>query len=74
MRDIKNNDKQSNVTKDNEKYDEAFGLLADDIGVLDTKVMGVFGAIRRGLCKEEALKKYELSEKDYDENIDRVLK
>lgn len=43
-------------------------MIAEDIGVLDTKVMGVF------LSKEDALKKYELSEKDYDENIDRVLK
>ncbi len=62
------------MAEDNQIYDEAFGLLADDIGVLDTKVMGVFGAMRRGHSKEEALKKYDLSEKDYDENIDRVLK
>ncbi|MDE6283189.1 MAG: hypothetical protein K2L97_04275 [Muribaculaceae bacterium] len=62
------------MAKDNQVYDEAFGLLADEVGVLDSKVMGVFGAMRRGLSKEEALKKYDLSEKDYDENIDRVLK
>ena len=62
------------MAKDNQVYDEAFGLLADEVGVLDSKVMGVFGAMRRGLSKEEALKKYDLSEKDYDENIDRILK
>ena len=44
------------MAKDNQVYDEAFGLLADEIGVLDSKVMGVFGAMRRGLSKEEALK------------------
>lgn len=54
-------------------YNEDFSLVADDIGVADTKVMGVFGAIRRGVTKEEALKKYGLSEKEYDDNIDRVL-
>ena len=62
------------MAKDNQVYDEAFGLLADEVGVLDSKVMGVFGAMRGGLSKEEALKKYDLNEKDYDENIDRVLK
>ena len=62
------------MAKDNQVYDEAFGLLADDVGLLDAKVMGVFGAMRGGLSKEEALKKYDLNEKDYDENIDRVLK
>lgn len=54
-------------------YDEAFGLTADEVGVYDTKVMGVFGAMRRGATKEEALKKYGLTEKEYDDNIDRVL-
>ena len=39
----------------------------------DTKVMGVFGAMRRGATKEEALEKYGLTEKEYDDNIDRVL-
>ena len=54
-------------------YDEAFGLTADEVGVYDTKVMGVFGAMRRGATKEEALEKYGLTEKEYDDNIDRVL-
>lgn len=60
--------------KFHEPYGEDFSLMADDVGVLDTKVMGVYGAMRRGLSKNEALKKYDLTEKDYDENIDRVLK
>lgn len=54
-------------------YHEDFSLMTDDIGVADTKVMGVFGAIQRGATKEEALKKYGLTEKEYDDNIDRVL-
>ena len=54
-------------------YNEDFSLMADEVGVIDTKVMGVFGAIRRGATKEEALKKYGLTEKEYDDNIDRVL-
>lgn len=54
-------------------YNEDFSLMADAVGVTDTKVMGVFGAIRRGATKEEALKKYGLTEKEYDDNIDRVL-
>ena len=54
-------------------YNEDFSLRADELGVTDTKVIGVFGAIRRGATKEEALKKYGLTEKEYDDNIDRVL-
>lgn len=60
------------LPEDNQ-YNEDFSLMADEIGVADTKVMGVFGAMRRGATKEEALTKYGLTEKEYDDNIDRVL-
>lgn len=60
------------LPEDNQ-YNEDFSLMADEIGVADTKVMGVFGAMRRGATKEEALTKYGLAEKEYDDNIDRVL-
>lgn len=60
------------LPEDNQ-YNEDFSLMADEIGVEDTKVMGVFGAMRRGATKEEALTKYGLTEKEYDDNIDRVL-
>lgn len=60
------------MPQDNQ-FSEDFSLMADEIGVTDTKVMGVFGAMRRGATKEEALKKYGLTEKEYDDNIDRVL-
>lgn len=61
------------MTPQDNQYSEEFSLMADEIGVEDTKVMGVFGAIRRGATNEEALKKYGLTEKEYDDNIDRVL-
>lgn len=61
------------MAQDEKQYNEAFGLLADEVSVSDTKVMGVFGAMRRGATKEEALQKYGLTEKEYDNNIDRVL-
>ena len=61
------------LEQDEKVYDEAFELMADEVGVFDTKVMGVFGAMRRGATKEEALEKYGLTEKEYDDNIDRVL-
>lgn len=65
--------KTHKTAKDNDTLDEAFGLMADEIGVDDTAVMGVFGAIRRGASKEEALQKYGLTPKQYDDNIDRIL-
>ena len=46
-----------------------------DLGV-DKKDFFIFAAsgdIKRGIPKEEALKMYDLTEKEYDENIERVL-
>ena len=40
----------------------------------DLCVMGVCGAIRGGMTIDEALAKYDMTEKFYDENIDRVLR
>lgn len=48
-------------------------LLGQKERELDLNVMAVFGAMARGLSKKEALKKYKISEEDYDSNIDRVL-
>ena len=61
------------MAHDDKAHDEAFALLADEVGVSDTKVMGVFGAMRRGATKEEALQKYGLTAKEYDDNIHRIL-
>ena len=48
-------------------------LIGKEISHRDLLVAGVFGAIRRGIPKKEALKKYGISEDFYDSNIKRVL-
>ncbi len=40
----------------------------------EMRVCGVYGAMGRGWSKKEALERYGLTEKEYDDNIDRVLK
>lgn len=49
-------------------------FIGDEIPLGDLKILGVYGAIRRGLTKTEALREYDISEKEYDQNIERVLK
>ena len=53
--------------------DAAFDLLCDEYPIFDVKVMAIKGAINRGIPKEEALKKYGLTEKEYDDNVERVM-
>ncbi len=48
-------------------------LIGGEIADLDLRVMAVFGSIRRGEDKQESLRKYDLTEAEYDSNIDRVL-
>lgn len=48
-------------------------FIGHEIPHFDLMVMGVYGAIGRGISKNEALKKYGLSEKEYDDNVERVL-
>lgn len=48
-------------------------FIEGEINEFDLRVMGVYACISRGEGKEESLKKYELTSKEYDENIDRVL-
>lgn len=55
------------------KIEEAFDMLADEMPLNDVKVMGVRGAMKRGMTKEEALAKYQLSEEYYDANVERVM-
>ena len=43
------------------------------MSIEDIKICGVFGAIKGGASKKEALNKYGISEQLYDENIERVL-
>lgn len=49
-------------------------FIGHEIPHMDLMVMGVFGAMKRGISKKEALAKYKLSEDFYDENINRVLR
>lgn len=49
-------------------------FIGGEIPHIDVQVMAVYGSMRKGLSKKEALAKYELSESDYDRNIERVLK
>lgn len=48
-------------------------LIGDEIPHFDLMVMGVAGAIARGIPKKEALRKYGLTEKEFDDNEERVL-
>ncbi len=48
-------------------------FIGRDIPHLDLQVMGVYGAMQRGLSKQKALAEYDLSEVVYDANIKRVL-
>lgn len=49
-------------------------MIQDEIPLDDLKIMGVRGAIRKGMTKEEALEKYGLTADNYDQNYDRVMK
>ena len=46
-------------------------LIGKEISNFDLKVMGVYGAVARGVVIEEALKRYELTFEQYEKNIDR---
>lgn len=50
-----------------------YDFLCKEMSVEDIKIYGVFGAMKGGLSKKEALNKYGISEQLYDENIERVL-
>lgn len=45
----------------------------DGVSEFDFRVFACSGAISRGLSKAKALKKYNLTEDEYDKNIERVL-
>lgn len=48
-------------------------LIGCDIEHDDLMVMGVFGAMRRGVPKSQALEEYDFTEEFYDKNVKRVL-
>lgn len=53
-----------------------FEFIGDHDGVseFDFRVAAAFGAINRGISRMRALRKYNLTEDEYDKNIKRVLK
>lgn len=48
-------------------------LIGDEIPDLDIRVMGVRGATKGGLPLDEALERYNLTKKEYEDNFERVL-
>ena len=50
-----------------------FDLLREEMSDDDLRVVGAYGAIRRGIPKADALAQYGITEKFYEMNIERVL-
>jgi hypothetical protein len=48
-------------------------LIGKEISIFDLKVMGVYGAVARGVALADALKRYKLTREQYEKNIERVL-
>ena len=48
-------------------------LLGDEIPVFDLRIMSVYGSVRQGKSLKDALAQYRMTEKQYMDNIDRVL-
>ena len=48
-------------------------FLGKEIPKLDLTVMGVYGAIARGVPIDAALQRYGLTLEQYEQNVDRVL-
>ncbi len=48
-------------------------FMCEDMSKEDFNVMSAFAAIRRGDSKQDALKRFNLTEEFYDKNVDRVL-
>lgn len=48
-------------------------LLGDEISYKDLLVMSVFGATQKGDSLDKALKEYNISKEEYEQNIERVL-
>ena len=53
--------------------DMHYEFFEGEMSKRDFYIFAVSGAISRGVPKQEALKKYGISEDEYDANIERVL-
>lgn len=58
---------------DNNSTPASFDLLLDEMPELHVRALGVYGRMRRGYSKEEALEHYGISEEEYDAVIDEAL-
>ena len=48
-------------------------LLGDEFDAFELAIMDIYGAIKRGIPKAEALKKHDMPEEIYDANVERVI-
>lgn len=48
-------------------------FVGDEISHFDLMIMNCFGAINRGIPKQKALKDSNLTDDEYDKNLERVL-
>jgi len=48
-------------------------FLGDEISDQELNVMGVYGALRRGVPIDEALKKYGLTQDEYNKGVEKYL-
>lgn len=50
-----------------------YELIGCEMSDFDFRVMAACAAIWRGMPKKESLRKYNLTESEYDDNVERVL-
>jgi hypothetical protein len=48
-------------------------LIGKEISSYALNILGAYGAMSRGINKQTALKKYKLTEEEYEDNIERIL-
>lgn len=53
--------------------DMHYDFMQGEVSKKDFYIASIFGAIKRGIPKEEACSKHGISVEEYDANIDRVL-
>lgn len=53
--------------------DMHYDMLQDEFSELEFAIMDIYGAIQRGIPKNEALKEHNMPEEVYDKNVKLVL-
>ncbi len=49
-------------------------FMEGEMNAFEMRVFGAFAQINNGIPKKKAFERYKLTEKEYNDNIDRVLK